>query len=80
MQALDSGGNFSDVAAAHRRRSEQFFENYLEQLVPWVHTNESEEETRALLAEMDLWRDSGRGRQLDFSSGLVGRRDVGSPA
>lgn len=67
MQALDSGGNFSEVAAAHGRRVQQEFENQLEQLVAWLQNNESEEAVSALMAEMDQWREADTGRRLDFS-------------
>ena len=68
MQALDSGGNLSEVAAAHARRVQLEFENHLQQLVPWLQHNdhESQEAISAVMAEMDQWREADIGRRLDF--------------
>ena len=69
VQALDAGGNFSEVAAGHKRRCQQEFENYLHQLVPWLQSNEPPESFRAVLDEIEVWRTSSVSQRLDFSTG-----------
>lgn len=65
---MDSGGNFSEIAAGHKRRCQQEFENYLQQLVPWLQSNEPQESLTLVLDEMELWRASNVRQHLVFDT------------
>lgn len=68
MQALDGGGNFSEVAATHARRCQQEFETHLNQLVTWLSAHEPSESLHAVHDMMDLWKACGEGQQLHFGA------------
>ncbi len=68
MQALDSGGNFPEVAAGHKRRCQQELENYLQLYVPWLRINDTEDSLRAVLSEMDRWRAASGGQRFRFNA------------
>lgn len=80
MQALDGGGNFSAVAAAHARRCQQEFEAYLQQLVPWLHANEPVDSLQALQSMLAVWKASSEGQQLTFDGPCLGSNQSSAPA
>ena len=56
------------MAAGHKRRCQQNFENYLQLYVPWLRSNDTEDSLTAVLSEMDLWQAASGGQRLQMNA------------